>query len=293
MIKSLKNKKGSYVFILCDVVKIPQWGINMDYTTEHSIPFLFGKDRQNKEFVILGKKGGAHNDLIWSNRKVLSKKSSLERSDYLLGRIWFVYSYDEEVPLGLVTFWEGECSFDYTNAKTIKTLASLLKEKRIDISEFDISIESKDGGYFIPVNEYISLGLSNTHEIPAAYERQKRKKQSISSHISDRWKDWDIYNNGTGYLGYHLMTRVEENNTKKNIKEMKKSPRILNENQLAQLVYECTMEYINSTPELNRKLQEKKQKNKKALMESKQKSQGITYNMLFEMVKRTVKTLLK
>lgn len=73
---------------------------------------------------------------------------------------------------------------------------------------------------------------------------------------------------------------------------MKNTKKILDESKLEQLVYECAMTYIKSTPELRKKLLEKKETAKKQKT-NESKKQQITYKMLFEMVKNSVKSLLK
>lgn len=287
MIRKFPYKERVPMFVECDSIKLPFWNITMDYNSNSSVPFLYGKDKNGKSFVLVGKKGGAHNELIWDNKKIL-KHISMNRYDYLLGRIWFIYSLVEGAPLGLITIWDGECPLEYSSSNTFNEIKNLLKEKKIDISKFEIITEYNYDIYSISVDEYISLNLQNTRKIHTEYERQEKIAQKGNS---DKYDAFDYKGKGVGRLGYHLTAYMDENNDKKNNTKMKK--RILDENKLAQLVYECTMEYINKTPELKKKLQEKREMRKRALAESKQKQLSVTYEMLFEMVKKSVKKLMK
>lgn len=295
MIRKYTPKKYESVNVMCDYLKLPFWNIEISYMDKNSIPFIYGITEKGVDFVMLGNNGGRHDDTICKNiKKLVSYGLSINRSDYLCGRIWFIHSADEEIPFGLITLWDNEAPKGYSDGKHIQIIKDLLMDKKINVSEFEIITQTKKindlSVYTIPIEDYIRLRLNKTKDIPLAYEMQQKKRQRGSSYKRE-WDAFDYKDQGVGSLGYHLTAYMDENKNKKN--KYKMSKKLINESKLAQLVYECTMEYINSTPELKKKLQEKKKKNKKALMESKQKSQGITYNMLFEMVKRTVKTLLK
>lgn len=271
----------------CDSIRLPFWNVSMVYTDRNSIPFLFGKDKEGKWFVLLGKKGGAHNELIWDNVKTL-KGFSMDRRNYLLGRLWIVYSLIEGAPFGIVTVWDGDCPIGYSDSKSFGKIKSLLKEKNIDISEFEIINEYDRDIYSVPVDEYISLNLQSTQKLHAAYERQQKITQKGGR---DKFDAFDYKGNGVGRLGYHLTAYMDENKTNKNNTKMDK--RILDEKKLEQLVYECTMDYINSTPELKKRILERREMKRKSLAESKRRQVGVTYDMLFEMVKKTVKTMMK
>ena len=287
MIRKFPYKERVPMFVECDSIKLPFWNVTMDYNDNSSVPFLFGKDKNGKGFVLVGKKGGAHNELICDNKKLL-KHISMNRYDYLLGRIWFIYSLVEGAPLGLITIWDGECPSGYSSSNSFNEIKNLLREKKIDISEFEIITEYNYDIYSISVDEYISLNLQNTIKIHTEYERQEKIAQKGSS---DKYNAFDYKGNGVGRLGYHLTAYMDENNKNKNNTKMDK--KIINEKKLSQLVYECTMAYINSTPELKKMLQERREKKRKELLESKKRQIGVTNEMLFEMVKKTVKSLLK
>lgn len=120
--------------------------------------------------------------------------------------------------------------------------------------------------YSISVDEYISLNLQSTRKIHTEYERQEKIAQKGSS---EKYDAFDYKGNGVGRLGYHLTAYMDENNKNKNNTKMDK--KIINEKKLSQLVYECTMAYINSTPELKKMLQERRDRKRKELLESKKK----------------------
>lgn len=295
MIRKYTPKKSESVNVMCDYLKLPFWNIEISYMDKNCIPFIYGITEKGVDFVMLGKNGGRHDDTICNNiKKLVSYGLSINRSDYLCGRIWFIHSADEEIPFGLITLWDNEAPKGYSDGKHIQIIKNLLMDKKINVSEFEIITQTKNindlSVYTIPIEDYIRLRLNKTKDIPLAYEMQQKKRQSGSSHKRE-WDAFDYKNQGLGSLGYHLTAYMDENKSNKTKNKMNK--KIIDENKLSQIVYECAMEYINNTPELKKKLQEKKEAQKKALKESKQKTQQITYEMLFEMVKSTVKNLLK
>jgi len=164
-----------------DILKLPFWGVDMIYTNRNCIPFLYCEGKTGKDFVFLGKKGGSHADALWDNRKEINFWGfSLLNKDYLCGRIWIIKSKKKGAPAGLITVWDQYCKAGYTvNPKTIGAVLGKFKKSGINIDNFEIITQKKDENdpavYSIPVSDYIRLRLTDTSEIPAAYESEKRK----------------------------------------------------------------------------------------------------------------------
>lgn len=294
MIRKFTPDKNKKVSVEGDYLMLPFWRVETIFTSKRCLPFIYGITESGKKFVLVGERGGTHNGIISDNREHLhSLGLSLNRNDYLCGRIWYLNSLSREVPDGLITLWDNECPDGYSNGPQMAIIKELLNGKKINVSGFEIITMDKDGDdynvYTIPIEEYIKERISNTNEIPDAYKRQEKRHKRSHGYMK-HWDEFDYKNQGVGSLGYHLTAYMDENNCKKKQNKMKK---ILDEEKLTALVYECAMEYIKKSPELRKRLMEKREENKKVVKESKGNVKQITYDMLFEMVKESVKRLLK
>jgi|GEM_PF-3302861 len=229
-----KDYNGKFIAV-CDDLSLPFWNIEMDYENPNSYPFVCYFDEYGEEKVITGKGGQAHNEMFY-DFKIPSK-----RSDTLCGRIWFA---DGDV---LMTVWAEDAPRTYMSNQVFEKMIQLLKINGIKLLFEGTMNEtlrkwspfgSNDGFYIysIPVQEYISKGMSSLDDVANAYRIQEKKKNA--SIDSDKYAEYG------GYLPYKLL-RYQSDENKKTSKKM------LNENILINdLPDDIKMSLLNHTTSL-------------------------------------------
>lgn len=260
---STKSYKKKRVYANCDDLSLPFWGIDEMFTNDNAIPFIYGKKNNGEDFVLLGERGAAHFEIFYTFKNELADIGIKNKNNVLNGRVWNIKSTVKNGPNGILTFWASEGPFR-VSSKLVEKIVLLLKKQNIDVSNYTIVYENyvyhgqvtvfeesndenqKNGVYAISVPDYISLRCDSLEELPEEFERQEKKRSMSNSGMSSRWKDWDYKGQGIGYLGYHLMTRQDENNNKKNVKNMKTNKIIeLNEAKLKKIVSETLKRALN------------------------------------------------
>lgn len=203
---------------VCDDLSLPFWGIYGDYTDDNAIPFIYIYDSMPR--LILGEVGWAHIDII--NTK-LNGKSYKDKA--LNGRLW-IFNKKK-----ILTLWAEDAPAELLNHTHINNLADLFKQNKITISNAELVFEANSNNtvkgwfdktdfiyiYAISVDEYIRKSMTSFADVIKDYQIQQKKSNYCGSSINR--KEWQQFDDGSGnaYLGYHLMTRMDEN--KKNINE--------------------------------------------------------------------------
>lgn len=200
---------------VCDEIYLPFWGINEWYESKKAYPFVAYIDEYGKISVAVGKKGWTHND-IFSDILDLS----VNRSKSLCGRFWNLSTKK------ILTIWDDSPSF-FLQSSTFSQIVDSLSEEGLSVYNANLIFEAYEDGelkawtygpsevgfyiYSIPVKDYVSKKMSSFSDVVKEYDIQERKKASLAGAPAGRWKNWDYKNQGVGYLGYHLMTRQDEN----------------------------------------------------------------------------------
>ena len=215
----------------CDGIVIPSHNVKVLYNSNTAMPFVYFDPNSNGDnsgagVAIVGPYGSTHRDLVNQNMMLIRGKYQIKNEQELLrGRIWEnVNDFGDMITIW-DTYYGGPISSDLI--KRIKE--SLCIHEEIEIGDMWLSFlcdRNTCDYYLITVDDYIFGGYSDKKDLIAAFEKQGK----ISHGAPDKYKEWDIYDQGIGYLGYHLMTRQDESKCKK---------LILSESDIKDMVVEC------------------------------------------------------
>lgn len=199
MITKYKIKDYPEAHVECDDLNLPFYNFNEWFQNKSSIPFIYGEKDDGNDFVLLGNWGGTHSEIFSDFRKELRDSGLPTRYKALCARIFAYNSLDEDAPSGFLTAWVSEEPDGYSSSERLKRITELLAKNNFDISNVSIMVEyysgniledigeSRDGIYEVRVSDYITLGLSSFKEIPDAYERQERRRNSGGS--KSKWHE--------------------------------------------------------------------------------------------------------
>lgn len=212
-------KKISYdtdkCIIDCDGIVIPTHDVRVLYNSKTAKPFVYFEPKSNYNsdtgVSIVGPNGSTHRDLVNQNMMLIKGKFQIKNEQELLrGRIWEnVKDFGD-----MITIWDNVYGHPISSDLINRVRESLCINEGINIDDMWLVFlcdRNTSDYYLITVDDYIFGGYRDKKELIAAFEKQGK----ISSVSSDRFKEWDIYNQGIGYLGKHLMTRQDENNSRK------------------------------------------------------------------------------
>lgn len=224
----------------CDGIVIPSHNVRVLYNSNTARPFVYFDPKSNGDnsgtgVAIVGPYGSTHRDLVNQNMMLIRGKYQIKNEQELLrGRIWEnVNDFGDMITIW-DTYYGGPISSDLIN----RIRESLCIHEGIEIDDMWLAFlcdKNTCDYYLITVDDYIFGGYSDKKDLIAAFEKQSK----ISHGESDKYKAWDIYDQGIGYLGYHLMTRQDENNGSK---------MVFTESDIKHMVNECVkkiLDFIN------------------------------------------------
>lgn len=241
MIKKLTYETDKCL-IDCDGIVIPSHNVRVLYNSNTARPFVYFVPKSNGDnsgtgVAIVGPYGSTHRDLVNQNMMLIKGKYQVKNEQELLrGRIWEnVNDFGD-----MITIWDTHYGGPITSDLINRLRESLCIHEGIEIDDMWLSFlcdKNTSDYYLITVDDYIFGGYSDKKDLIAAFEKQSK----VSHGESDKYKAWDIYNQGTGYLGYHLMTRQDES---------KNSKVLFSESDIKQMVLECVRRIltINHNP---------------------------------------------
>ena len=221
-----KDYKGRFTAI-CDAIYLPFWGIDEVFASQNALPFVLYFNHYGRPKLLIGNKGDGHYDIFEDNMM-----DGVDRYDTLCGRVWL------EQPYNILTVW-CDCRSEMLSYDKFSIIANAFYEKEgIDIynaklvfeddcEDEPFSFRHDDQTYYIysiSVEDYILLKMKSFKSVINEYNEKENKNKKFRSAPAGKWSEWDYKNQGVGYLGYHLMTRQDENKNSINEEVLENSP---------------------------------------------------------------------